>query len=132
MSTPQSQPLYQAFYTVTRWIPLGKVATYGQVARWAGYPGYARQVGYALFRLADSRDPDVPWQRVVNAQGRISTSPLRYGSDDLQRVLLESEGIPFNAQGQIDLSVYGWTGPEGGSPTEISRDPHTREKSALE
>ncbi len=101
--------LYEQIFQVVRQIPAGSVATYGQVARWAGYPGYARQVGYALYRLLD-RDTDVPWQRVVNAKGEISYSPLRYGSDDLQRVLLEAEGVEFNAQGQIDLDRFGWQG----------------------
>lgn len=100
-------PLYQQIFERVRQIPAGRVATYGQVARWAGYPGYARQVGYALYRLLD-QDSDVPWQRVVNAKGEISYSPLRYGSDDLQRVLLEQEGIEFNPQGQIDLERFGW------------------------
>jgi len=101
---------YQRIYGVTRRIPVGRVATYGQVARWAGYPGYARQVGYALFRLLDARDADVPWQRVVNAQGMISRSPMRYGSDDQQQVLLESEGIQFDPRGRIDLKLFGWNG----------------------
>ena len=57
--TTASKPLYNKIYDTVRLIPCGKVATYGQVARWAGYPGYARQVGYALFRL--EKDSDVPW-----------------------------------------------------------------------
>lgn len=105
--------LYEQIFQVVRQIPAGYVATYGQVARWAGYPGYARQVGYALYRLLD-QDTDVPWQRVVNAKGEISYSPLRYGSDDLQRVLLEAEGVEFNGQDQIDLDRFGWQGTEIG------------------
>lgn len=99
--------LSERFFQIVRQIPPGRVATYGQVARWAGYPGYARQVGYALYRLLD-HNTDIPWQRVVNAKGGISYSPRRYGSDDLQRVLLEAEGVQFNAQGQIDLHQFGW------------------------
>jgi methylated-DNA-protein-cysteine methyltransferase-like protein len=109
VSPPQaSSPLYLRIYEVTRRIPVGRVGTYGQVARVAGYPGYARQVGYALFRLLDTRDTDIPWHRVVNAQGQISRSPMRYGSDDLQKVLLEAEGIQFDPKGRIDLAQYGW------------------------
>jgi methylated-DNA-protein-cysteine methyltransferase-like protein len=104
---------YQHIYAVVRQIPLGKVATYGQVARLAGYPGYARQVGYALFRLPD-QGSDVPWQRVVNAKGQVSYSPLRYGSDEQQRVLLEDEGVVFDARGTIDLQKFGWQ-PVGNS-----------------
>lgn len=99
--------LYQRFYEVVRQIPPGRVATYGQVARWAGYPGYARQVGYALFRL-QGEETDIPWQRVINAQGRISYSPFRFGQDDLQKVLLEAEGIPFDSDNRVDLQCFGW------------------------
>lgn len=99
--------LYETIYAVVRQIPVGRVATYGQVARWAGYPGYARQVGYALFRLPP-QETDVPWQRVVNARGEISMSPLRFGSDDWQRSLLEAEGVSFDSHNRIDLTLFGW------------------------
>ncbi len=106
-----NQALYKQIYNIVRQIPFGTVATYGQVARWAGYPGYARQVGYALFRL--KKDTDVPWQRVINAKGEISESPMRYGSDDLQKQILQDEGIAFTATHKIDLAVFGWEGPPG-------------------
>ncbi|WP_227498505.1 MGMT family protein [Synechococcus sp. PCC 7336] len=110
ISTPRdSKPLYEQFYETVRQIPPGKVATYGQVARWSGYPGYARQVGYALFRL--DRETDVPWQRVINAKGEISQSPMRYGSDDLQREILLEEGVQFSDRGKIDLAQFGWEPP---------------------
>ncbi len=103
----QAVSLYQCFYEVVRRIPPGRVATYGQVARLAGYPGYARQVGYALFRL-QGQETDIPWHRVINAQGRISYSPFRLGYDELQKVLLQAEGIPFDAAGRVDLQQFGW------------------------
>ena len=90
---------YEAIYHQVRQIPHGKVATYGQIAELAGMAGHARQVGYALFRVALAED--VPWHRVVNAKGGISRSPQRLGGDDLQRVLLEQEGIEFNGQDRI-------------------------------
>ncbi len=102
-----SSPLYDCIYAVVRQIPPGRVATYGQVARVAGLPGYARQVGYALYRILET-DTDIPWQRVVNAKGEISYSPLRYGSDEWQKVLLQAEGIRFDVQGRIDLHEFGW------------------------
>ncbi|MGK7911273.1 MAG: MGMT family protein [Synechococcus sp.] len=102
-----SKPLYDKIYATVRRIPYGKVATYGQVARWSGYPGYARQVGYALFRL--DKDTDVPWQRVINAKGEISSSPMRYGSDDLQQQILMDEGVTFK-RNKIDLVTFGWEG----------------------
>ncbi|HIK55372.1 MAG TPA: MGMT family protein [Synechococcales cyanobacterium M55_K2018_004] len=97
---------YSAIYDIVRQIPYGKVATYGQVAELANLYGRARLVGYALYRVAV--DSDIPWHRVINARGEVSESPFRNGSDDLQRVLLEAEGIHFNSQGKVDLKRYLW------------------------
>jgi methylated-DNA-protein-cysteine methyltransferase-like protein len=98
---------YDAIYAVVRQIPFGKVATYGQIAELANLPRRARMVGYALYRV-DTVGATVPWHRVVNAKGEISQSPFRNGSDDLQRSLLEQEGVVFNAAGQINLRHYRW------------------------
>jgi methylated-DNA-protein-cysteine methyltransferase-like protein len=96
-----------AIYAHVRRIPAGRVATYGQIAHLVGAPRSARQVGQALAALDD--DSDVPWHRVVNAQGRIS--PRRdAGSDEFQRLLLEDEGVVFDATGRIDLARYAWPG----------------------
>jgi methylated-DNA-protein-cysteine methyltransferase related protein len=97
---------YDAIYQVVRQIPRGKVATYGQVAVLANMSGQARLVGYALYRVTDNLD--VPWHRVINAKGEISQSPFRHGDDDLQRVLLEREGVQFSSEGKISLSLYRW------------------------
>ena len=80
---------YDRIYAVVRKIPVGKVATYGQVAELAGLIGKPRVVGYALYKVAV--DDDIPWQRVINAKGEISTSAFRDGSDDLQRVILDDD-----------------------------------------
>ena len=85
-------------------VPLGKVATYGQIARLAGHPRAARQVGGVLRGLYVSGE--VPWQRVINAQGGIST--YKVGAGELQRALLESEGIVFDKEGRCDLERYRW------------------------
>jgi len=97
---------YETIYAVVRRIPQGRVATYGQVAELAGLFGKARLVGYALYRVVE--DSDIPWHRVVNARGQISESPWRNGSDDLQRVLLEAEGVRFRADGTLNLREYLW------------------------
>jgi methylated-DNA-protein-cysteine methyltransferase-like protein len=95
--------LYQRIYRTVRRIPAGRVASYGQIARVTGRCS-ARQVGYALFALPG--DSDVPWQRVINSEGRIS---VRGGSDShrMQRWLLEAEGIRF-AGDRVDLRLFGW------------------------
>ncbi|WNZ22270.1 methylated-DNA--[protein]-cysteine S-methyltransferase [Leptolyngbya sp. NK1-12] len=97
---------YHTIYAVVRQIPVGKVATYGQIATLAGMAGQARLVGYALYRVTDSLE--VPWHRVINAKGEISESPFRHGDDHLQRTLLEQEGVQFSPEGKISLKDYLW------------------------
>lgn len=89
---------------MVRRIPRGRVATYGQIATLAGLPGHARQVGYALHALPNSTA--VPWQRVVNAAGAISLRPMSGGIS--QRMLLEKEGVRFDARDRISLPRFGW------------------------
>jgi methylated-DNA-protein-cysteine methyltransferase-like protein len=81
------------------------VATYGQVAELAGLGAGARQVGYALHALTS--DTTIPWQRVLNAQGRISQRS-EWGGDQIQRQILEAEGVRFDAGGRVNLSRYRW------------------------
>jgi len=97
---------HEQVYELVRRIPEGRVATYGQIAGLAGFPRHARQVGYALAGLK-GRESDVPWHRVVNAGGRIS-SRFEGGSEDIQRLLLEEEGVVFNDSGRIDLRCFRW------------------------
>ncbi len=97
---------YDVIYTIVQQIPVGKVATYGQIAELANMPGQARLVGYALYRVAPHQA--VPWHRVINAKGEISQSPFRHGDDNLQRALLEQEGIQFSPSGKIRLRDYRW------------------------
>jgi methylated-DNA-protein-cysteine methyltransferase-like protein len=96
---------YDRIYSVVRRIPRGRVATYGQVAELAGLPGHARQVGYALHALREGHD--VPWHRVVNAQGRVSERSAP-GWDDVQRQLLAREGVRFDGSGRMRLADYRW------------------------
>lgn len=101
--------LYERIYRVVRCIPCGYVATYGQIARLAGLPRHARQVGYALHALPAGSD--VPWHRVVNAGGGISRRAEPYGGQ-VQRDLLEQEGIVFNPSGDISLPRFQWKPPQ--------------------
>lgn len=95
---------YDRIFAVVRRIPRGRVATYGQIAALAGLPRGARRVGYALFSLPSATA--VPWQRVVNAKGGISLDPTNSGL--AQRLLLETEGVSFDARGRIKLDRYQW------------------------
>jgi methylated-DNA-protein-cysteine methyltransferase related protein len=96
---------YQRIYRVVRRIPKGRVATYGQIASLAGLAGHARQVGYALHALPDGTI--VPWHRVVNAAGRISTRATA-GGELIQRILLEREGVRLDARGRVPLDQLRW------------------------
>lgn len=92
-------------YDVVRRVPRGKVATYGQIATIAGLHGQARQVGYAM--AAIGRASAVPWQRVINAQGRISMRGEGPAGSIIQQQLLEREGVIFDG-GRVDLGRFGW------------------------
>jgi len=87
-------------------IPVGKVATYGQIGALAGKPTGARQVSRILHAM--SRKHRLPWHRVVNKQGRISLPP--FDGYEVQKARLESEGIVFDAHDRIDLDRYLWDG----------------------
>ena len=91
--------------SIVRQIPRGYVATYGQVAAIAGLPRHARHVGVALRSLPD--ESDVPWHRVVSANGGISRRTTS-DSHELQRLLLEAEGIRFDDRGRFEIEAYRW------------------------
>ena len=106
MTSPVNR--YQVIWSTVSRIPRGKVATYGQVATLSGLDGHARQVGYALHNLPERSD--VPWHRVVNSRGEVS--PRTSGdSHELQRMLLEGEGVEFDLRGRLELRKYRWQPP---------------------
>lgn len=94
---------WEQIYSVVKQIPPGRVATYGQIATLAGYYRQARQVGYALHAVPSD---DIPWHRVINAQGKISLNLEMGGA--VQRKLLEDEGVVFSDAGVISLRKYQW------------------------
>jgi methylated-DNA-protein-cysteine methyltransferase-like protein len=96
---------YQRIYAVVKRIPRGRVATYGQIATLAGLDGHARQVGYALHSLPNGID--IPWHRVINAKGEVSARTTS-DSHELQRMLLEEEGVEFSLDGRVDLKKFRW------------------------
>ncbi len=101
----------KAVYAICRAIPRGKVMTYGDIAAFIPPPpgmdplGYdrikARWVGYALASCPE----DVPWYRVVNSRGQISSRP----TSPLQQALLEEEGVRFKTPGRLALAAYRWS-----------------------
>jgi methylated-DNA-protein-cysteine methyltransferase-like protein len=100
----KAQDSYALIWATVRKIPRGRVATYGQIAREAGFPKQPRLAGYALHNTPPGTK--LPWHRVINAQGRISfpADSAQYGR---QKQLLEEEGVLF-LNGRIDLARYQW------------------------
>jgi alkylated DNA nucleotide flippase Atl1/ribosomal protein S18 acetylase RimI-like enzyme len=103
----RSTGIHERIHRIARLIPSGRVATYGQIAAFAG-GCTPRMVGYAMASIPPGSD--VPWHRVINSKGTIS---LRAGSDghEVQRGMLESEGVVFDERGRVDLERFAWTGP---------------------
>jgi len=113
-SPPNPKAFNAIVCDIARQVPPGKVTTYGQIATMIPPPGAlnlkdyeafgARWVGGAMAACPD----DVPWQRVINSQGKISPRP----GAELQRQLLEEEAVKFDERGKIDFDLFGWNGPD--------------------
>ena len=97
--------VFNQIYNVVQKIPKGKVATYGTVARMAGNPRWSRVVGYALH--VNPAPGIIPCHRVVNREGKTAAT-FAFGGGDIQRQMLEQEGVVFESDGHIDLRKYGW------------------------
>ena len=97
--------LFEEVYEVCKKIPKGKVATYGQIAFLIGRPQCSRQVGWALH--GNPYEGIVPCHRVVNRFGKLSPAFV-FGGEDVQKELLEKEGVVVNKDGTVDLEKYLW------------------------
>lgn len=104
---------YEQVYAVVRRIPRGKVTTYGRVAAMLGRPRAARAVGYALNSLKDKKGQpeyeNIPWQRVINSQGRISIVNREHSAQQ-QAALLRSEGVAVSSDLRVNLDIFLWSG----------------------
>ena len=100
-----STELYSQILEVVALVPLGKVATYGQIAQLAGLPKHARLVGYALKNL--DQTSEIPWHRIINAQGKVSTHHLNQAGENIQLNRLMDEGV-IMLNGKINLKKYQW------------------------
>lgn len=113
VSSPEPKAFNLLVWEIVRQVPRGKVTTYGQIAAMLPPPGELNLREYETFGprwvggAMASCPEDVPWQRVINAQGKIS---LRDGASK-QHDLLVAEGVVFDERGRVDLAVYGWNGP---------------------
>lgn len=100
---------HKRVYDAVRMVPNGQVSTYGQIATYLGSPRVARHVGWALASLTE-KDRDVPWHRIINSRGFISGRGQCVRAE-LQKNLLEVEGVRLSDQGRIDLEKFLWTMP---------------------
>ena len=100
-----SNELAQMILAVVSQIPKGTVASYGQIAKLAGLPKHARLVGRVLGQIEDRTA--IPWHRVINSQGKMSTSQLTEHGDHLQQILLLSEGVVV-LNGRVNLKQFAW------------------------
>ncbi len=97
--------VFERIYEQVKRIPRGKVATYGQIALYAGNPRWARVVGYALH---SNPDPDsIPCYRVVNREGRVSRA-FAFGGENMQIIMLRGDGIEVSDDGIVNLDKYLW------------------------
>ncbi len=97
---------FEKVHCLVRQVPYGKVTSYGAIARMLEHPHAARTVGWAMHGISESFD--VPWWRVLNGKGCISLAD-EHGAN-LQRELLEAEGVAFDERGRVDLPRFEWEG----------------------
>jgi methylated-DNA-protein-cysteine methyltransferase-like protein len=90
-------------------IPEGKVTTYGTIASVAGQPRGARLVGGIIHQASEKEE--LPWQRVINRHGFISIKCFDHPKE-LQRALLQTDGVEVSSEFMVDLNKYGWWGEE--------------------
>ena len=103
---------YERVYETVQMIPMGRVASYGQIALLCGNPRASRAVGYALHR--NPLPGVIPCHRVVNREGRLAPA-FAFGGEDVQRSLLEAEGVRVDEEGYVDMKMYAWYGPGTGT-----------------
>lgn len=109
--------VFELVYDWVVQIPAGRVMTYGQISRLIDERLSAVGVGWAL-KACPYDERRIPWHRVINAQGTISTRRVLLGAPNLQQELLESEGVVFDTSGKLDLQKYQWFPDDNPSASE--------------
>jgi methylated-DNA-protein-cysteine methyltransferase-like protein len=100
--------VFEKIYRLALRIPRGRVMTYGQIARLLEERYSPRLVGWAMHATPHD-ERNIPWHRVINSRGGISSGRVILAEPDRQRLMLEAEGVVFDARGHCDLSVYQWS-----------------------
>src|SRR5437868_9667504 len=104
---------FEEIYAIVERIPRGEVATYVQIARMLDTRYSALFVGWALHAVPEERG-DLPWHRVINSKGGISTRQIMGYAPDIQKLLLIEEGIVFDERDRCDLARFQWDGNVSG------------------
>lgn len=102
------EKVFEKIYRLVLRIPRGRVMTYGQIARLLEERYSPRLVGWAM-HATPKDERNIPWHRVINSSGAISTGRVILAEPDRQRLMLEAEGVLFDARGHCDLGVYQWS-----------------------
>ncbi|HSF23379.1 MAG TPA: MGMT family protein [Blastocatellia bacterium] len=100
--------VFEKVYRIVLRIPRGRVMTYGQIARLLEERYSPRLIGWAMHATPDDGRA-IPWHRVINSRGGISTGRLLLNEPQLQQLLLEAEGVVFDERGRCDLKVHQWS-----------------------
>ena len=112
--------VFEKIYRLVMRIPRGHVMTYGQIAKLLEERYSPRLVGWAMHATPHD-ERNIPWHRVINSQGAISTGRVILHEPELQRLMLEAEGVVFDHRGHCDLSVYQWSPRKKAAITKIER-----------
>jgi methylated-DNA-protein-cysteine methyltransferase-like protein len=110
-STAGFERVFEQIYRLVLRIPPGRVMTYGQIARWLDERYSPRLVGWAMHATPQD-ERNIPWHRVINSRGATSTGRLILHEPDMQRLMLEHEGVVFNDKAVCDLRVFQWSPAE--------------------
>ena len=102
------EKVFEKIYRLVLRIPRGRVMTYGQIARLLEDRYSPRLVGWAM-HATPKDERNIPWHRVINSRGAVSTGRVILAEPDRQRLMLEAEGVVFDERGHCDLSVYQWS-----------------------
>ena len=119
--------VFEKIYKLVLKIPRGRVMTYGQIARLLDDRYSPRLVGWAM-HVTPKDERNIPWHRVINSQGGISTGRVIIQEPNLQKWLLEAEGVVFDDRGRCDLAQYQWSGRASKKTSEKASNPKVRRR----
>lgn len=117
--------VFEKIYRLVLRIPRGRVMTYGQIARLLEERYSPRLVGWAM-HATPRDDRNIPWHRVLNSKGGISTGRVILAEPERQRLMLEAEGVLFDARGHCDLSAYQWSPRQNAARAKLKALQETR------